>query len=64
MEATSPISPTGPSITTIKVLFAVYAGVSGSDVLSPLEVLTKALHNPSDPCTSHLPLYMQLDQFQ
>lgn len=53
MEVTSPMSPTSPTgfgfgPTTIKVLFAIYPGVNGSDVLGPLEVLTKALHNASD----------------
>jgi hypothetical protein len=57
MEVTSPMSPTSPTgfgfgPTTIKVLFAIYPGVSGPDVLGPLEALTKALHNPSDPSKS------------
>jgi hypothetical protein len=61
MEAMSPMSPTSPTgggfgPTTIKVLFAIYPGVNGSDVLGPLEVLSKALHNPSDLSTSLLSL--------
>jgi hypothetical protein len=61
MEVTSPMSPTSPTgfgfgPTTIKVLFAIYPGVNGSDVLGPLEVLTKALHNISDPSMSLLSL--------
>jgi hypothetical protein len=46
MEATSPTTST----VTIKVLFAIHSGVNALDVLGPLEVLTTALHDSSDPC--------------
>ena len=46
MEATSPIS----SNPIIKVLFAIHSSVNALDVLGPLEVLSSALHNSSDPC--------------
>ena len=32
------------------MLFAIHSGVNALDVLGPLEVLTSALHNSSDPC--------------
>lgn len=45
-----PISPTTSGIQAIKVLFVIHSKVNALDVLGPLEVLSQALHKPSDPC--------------
>lgn len=37
----------GP-IETVQVLFALYPGYNTLDVAGPLEILSRALHNPKD----------------
>lgn len=39
----------GP-VETVQVLFALYPGYNTLDVAGPLEVLSRALHNPKDKC--------------
>jgi putative intracellular protease/amidase len=44
----------GP-IETVQVLFTLYPGYNTLDVAGPLEVLSRALHNPKDKCKHFYP---------